>query len=186
MGGTAIALFVLVAVVARFVPPIRGERRGRRGRRIRSFDLAGWREVADELGLSLSATPLPRLSGTMDGVALRLGFHRDGGARTEAAVRLPTALPGGLEVRPRRARFRTEHDVPTGDRAFDAAYRTAAIPRDPAVIARLTPEVRRRLLELGDAVVRADGDRASVAVPLHAADPDRLRTLLRAARGLVG
>ncbi len=154
-------------------------------RRIEPLDTGGWRSLATELAGTFRGEPLPRISVNRSGIAVRLAFERDGGARTEARAVLPAAVEARMEVFPRRARFHTREDRPTGDAGFDAAFRVAS--PDPEAPARfLPPRVRRRIEAVVPERVLVEGRSATAWKKGFVRDPEILRGLVEIAGEIAG
>jgi len=126
-----------------------------------------FRSAADSLGLDHSRTVpdmLPRLSGTINGLPVRVDVPEGNAAQVRYRVFYPDL---GLALRLERETTisRTlgslgSGDREIGDKAFDDRFRVNT-SRPDALQKMLTPEVRSRLVDLVDnypAVVVADGE----------------------------
>ncbi|MHC4469647.1 MAG: hypothetical protein ACYTDY_08290 [Planctomycetota bacterium] len=174
-GVTALAVWALV------MTPLRAtfDQRWRPKRRIEPLLTKGWREVADRLGARYDATRLPRIDGAVCGVAFRLKFHREGGARTTASVVLPEPIGAELRAFPRRARFSTPDDLLTGDDGFDRSWHVICADRT-AGRKLLGPRAREWIEAAEPEEVHAVGRTASARITGFVADPDVLQALVLA------
>ena len=124
--------------------------------------------------------------GRLEGVTVEAYFTKSDGVRgTEFVARFDRALELQLSLTKQTwgaiGELLSGQDIDTGDPSFDARFLIKGAP-EAAVRAALTPEVRRRLLELQDTAeeLRAQDDRVVARVGYPILEPEALERGLRA------
>ncbi|MEN8151758.1 MAG: hypothetical protein ABFS86_18220 [Planctomycetota bacterium] len=181
--GFSIIVGVLgLAIWALSMTPIRAkfDQRWKPKRRIEALDTTGWATVAAEFGARLRPGRLPRIDGRVDGIPFRLAFFQRGGARTVAVAKAARSLPKPVRAFPRRAEFRTKHDVRIGDRDFDRAWHVQSADPDSAK-RLLSPEARLWIDLAAPESIEAKRRNVVVRRKSFTDEVERLRALVRTA-----